>query len=184
MTYCLGSILASHLPQGFYLDRWRNRWRSQICTEFRSDPWKDNTPSNPDIFHQRPNHLFICLVRTPGGLPKWSRATCSNTTSPRGRWWTSRVWTSHTSPSISTRARPWRPRSVLPCTPGTSASNGRSSDVSVLIPPLPQPGVTFALTLTSVGYLSFPFIKKACIALSKYKEAGRWIWSFSWCMMD
>lgn len=133
------------------------------------------------ISHQHPNHLPICLVRTLGELPKWSRATCSSTTSPRGRWWMSQAWTNPTSPSTSTRAPPWRPRSELPCTPGTSESNGRSFDVSDLNLPLLQPAVIVVLTLTLWAASVSPPSRRPLKSSWQIEEAGRWLWPYSCC---
>ena len=74
--------------------------------------------------------FYLNPARTHGVLPAWSKVTCSSTTSPNGRWWTSQGSTSLTSPSTSTKARPWKRRSERPSTPGTSGNSGKFSDVS------------------------------------------------------
>lgn len=75
-------------------------------------------------------YVVSVTERIPGMLLKWWKATCSSTTSLRGRWWRPLDWTSPTSPSTSTKEPPWRTRRGGRCIPGTSRSSARSANVS------------------------------------------------------
>lgn len=63
--FCFGITSFPRMQRGQVkkLGKIRVLYRVQVKPRERED-------FSPDIFHKHPNCLFICLVRTPGGLPR------------------------------------------------------------------------------------------------------------------